>query len=449
MTKGSLPARRACRDDGADLHLLIGHDRAVAKQCDKRPALVKREGRHGRRDALADVRDPSRERGHRLVRVRLRLPVTPLLRQASERVQDVLPLARAVVAPDDRGQGGVELALQRRQRRADGLLTRLQGLRPPRALVTAGQGVCQEGRVRQDLAEVGPHQVVAGVRRSDARRASLAAPSSQGVRAPAADVIGVAGRARAPPAGELAAAAAHHPTPQVLLGRVVAAGQPPVPLQRGLRRGAGLLAHDHRDGNRDPLLGRRRLVRVARSDRCKPCRPRRGSAPGPAWSRHSSAAALSAGGMRSALRRRAIPESVSASGGAVSQAKICAPTVALPVSMPTRRGARGRGGAGARGVQDRAVGRAGRVQGRRRPPRSVACRPRRLRSAISGRSYSAPAPRIWSTRWSGGSSPIGRSRTVTGRGAPQGREVVQQQHLGDVGARHAVGRGHQHALACG
>jgi hypothetical protein len=34
------------------------------------------------------------------------------------------------------------------------------------------------------------------------------------------------------------------------------------------------------------------------------------------------------------------------------------------------------------------------------PPRSLACRPRRMRSAISVRSYSATAPRICSSNWS-------------------------------------------------
>ena len=54
------------------------------------------------------------------------------------------------------------------------------------------------------------------------------------------------------------------------------------------------------------------------------------------------------------------------------------------------------------------------VHGSSVPARSRACRPRRIRSVISVRSYSATAPRICSSSsWSRGSALIGRSRNST------------------------------------
>ena len=75
-------------------------------------------------------------------------------------------------------------------------------------------------------------------------------------------------------------------------------------------------------------------------------------------------------------------------------------TAAFTGSIRTRLGSRGRSG-----IQQVAV--RGHRPGQQVPLRSLACRPRRMRSAIRLRSYSATAPRICRTNWSWGSSPHG------------------------------------------
>src|SRR6266536_5764945 len=86
------------------------------------------------------------------------------------------------------------------------------------------------------------------------------------------------------------------------------------------------------------------------------------------------------------------------------------PRLAPAAPRPAVWAARGPGGSRT-GAEREPNG--GRVHGSRVPARSRACRPRRIRSAIRVRSYSATAPRICSSSWSWGSALIGRSKNST------------------------------------
>jgi hypothetical protein len=95
-------------------------------------------------------------------------------------------------------------------------------------------------------------------------------------------------------------------------------------------------------------------------------------------------------GLWAAVSRLATRSRVAGVWRSVYQAKIGATTAAFTGSSRRRGGSRGRSGAtidpsGATG------------QGSRWPRRHVAWRPRRLRSVIKVRAYSATAPRIWSS----------------------------------------------------
>ena len=68
---------------------------------------------------------------------------------------------------------------------------------------------------------------------------------------------------------------------------------------------------------------------------------------------------------------------------------------------------------------------------------------------MSVRSYSATAPRICRSNWSGGSWLLGRSVHEFDLAAGTGK-LVEQQHLVDGVARQAIGCGEHHQLtACG
>ena len=84
------------------------------------------------------------------------------------------------------------------------------------------------------------------------------------------------------------------------------------------------------------------------------------------------------------------------------------------------------------------------VQGSRRPARNLAWRPRRMRSAMSVRSYSATAPRICVTRCSCGSSFPGRSINTTL--IPCRSSSSRRNHLVHVVARKTVGSAEQHHI---
>jgi hypothetical protein len=85
--------------------------------------------------------------------------------------------------------------------------------------------------------------------------------------------------------------------------------------------------------------------------------------------------------------RWATPYSVLGACGAVDQAKRWVTTAAVTGSSRRRRGSRGHSGANR-------YPEGGTVQGKRRPLRLGAWRPRRSRSAMRGRAYAATAPRI-------------------------------------------------------
>ena len=92
--------------------------------------------------------------------------------------------------------------------------------------------------------------------------------------------------------------------------------------------------------------------------------------------------------------------------GSRYHSNICATSAASAGSARTADARRGRSGSSR-------YPNGGVVHGSSVPARSLACRPRRIRSVISVRSYSATAPRICSSSWSRGSELIGRSRNST------------------------------------
>ncbi len=110
MTKGSFCSFGTGGDDVPDLDLPVVHDDAVDEQFDELPALVEREVVQGRLEALTEVRQSVRDRGHIMLLLGLRLQVAELLGQAVECLQNLLPLARELVAVDDLGEVGREQA---------------------------------------------------------------------------------------------------------------------------------------------------------------------------------------------------------------------------------------------------------------------------------------------------------------------------------------------------
>ena len=102
--------------------------------------------------------------------------------------------------------------------------------------------------------------------------------------------------------------------------------------------------------------------------------------------------------------------------GSRYQSNSCATSAASPGSVRTADARRGR--SGSRRYPNGAV-----VHGSSVPARSFACRPRRIRSAISVRSYSATAPRICSSSWSCGSALIGRPGNSTWQPRPASSSI--------------------------
>ena len=89
------------------------------------------------------------------------------------------------------------LAFQLRQRGLEGALAILQGLREPFTGLGAGQFMGYKLRIGQNAAKILPNETVQRIGRRIACRAAFTLGHTQSVRAPSADIIGVASACQA------------------------------------------------------------------------------------------------------------------------------------------------------------------------------------------------------------------------------------------------------------
>ena len=212
------------------------------------------------------------------------------------------------------------------------------------------------------------------------------------------------------------------------MGLVVALGEAAVAGQPGLHAVELLLADEGRDlGHQDPLLPRRvhpaHGRALARRRRRAPLQ-RAAAMPavaidlagiGRVGQQAADAGQVPAGQARRCPDRRAAPAGVPASRSCAPPPHTRRTSRARWPPRPPRCGhPRDRAG-----DLDRPGSRkAARVQGSISPASNLRWRPRRMRSVISVRSYSATAPRICNSNWSCGSWLMGRSRNRTSQPCP-------------------------------
>jgi hypothetical protein len=258
----------------------------------------------------------------------------------------------------------------------------------------------------QDPAAIRPDPRVQGPRRGHACRAAWPLSRPQGVGPSAAEVsVGPRGQGT-PQTGQLTRATADQAAEPGLMGGGVPAGQVGMACAPGLDGRAGLRADDgrHRDG--DPVLGWGRPPRLPRAHRAQRGRAdprwgRAGARAGGGAQRHGCAEDPPHGGHRPAW----LPATGRALGRGQPLGNALEGGWRVEIRLPGEdRGhhhglhrikPQARGIARAFRRHDRPIGSDG--QGSRWPRRHVAWWPRRLRSVIKVRAYSATAPRIWSS----------------------------------------------------
>ncbi len=128
------------------------------------------------------------------------------------------------------------------------------------------QRVGDLARVGQQCAQVRPDQLIQLLGRDIAGLAALPLGRAQQVGAPAAQVVVVAGAGLAGGARQPAGAAADKRTQQVLMPGVPRSALL-VGIQLGLHLGEGLLAHQLRDRDGDPVFRGAGRVAFTRADR--------------------------------------------------------------------------------------------------------------------------------------------------------------------------------------
>src|SRR6266536_277152 len=254
----------------ADLDLAVGHDHPVDEQLHQQPPL----GERGRGQPVpagpAETLDPVGDSAKLQPLLRDRVQLVLLVGQGGPAALQLPSLALELAQGDDLGQVGVQqpllLALQLRDGLADGALAGVQLLRQPLPTTGPRQRRGNLGRISQQRGQVSPDQLVQLRGGGVAGGAALPLGAPQRVGAAHADVVVVAVLGRAGGARQAAGAAADQRPQQVGVAGV-ARGALLVGVQLGLHLGEGLLAHDLRDRDGDPLLRRPGRVALARADR--------------------------------------------------------------------------------------------------------------------------------------------------------------------------------------
>ena len=255
----------------ANLHLAVGDDDVIDEPFYQLSALGKRELVQGGLQPPAKGFTSLGQRGDIHLWLRLGLERAQLLGQALLGVRHLLSCALARVTPDDLRQVDFPqpglLPFELGEGVAQGLPPGLQGLGQPCPAVGTRECMGDQRGLGQDPAEILPDQLVQGLGRGQARRATVATSRPQHLAPTATAIIGIIRWDGAPRPCQLTLATTHQASQQVVVSGVVPAGHVGIPIQPGLGRREGLLADDGRHGDGNSLRGGGRPMTEPRSHR--------------------------------------------------------------------------------------------------------------------------------------------------------------------------------------
>jgi len=271
MTKRVVGTLGRSRDHIADLHLAVRDDYPIDQQLHQRPALLERgrvqPGSHLGTEGFYPLRYGAEFQ--MLAGPGLQLPLLDLqrfgplgkfpafalkLRQLHHFRQ--IGFQQALLLPFDLSQGLLDLGLPG-----------LEFLGQPVASMGPFQGLGERLWLGQEGAQVLPDQCVQGGGRSVAGGAALALRGPQGIGVTLADVVGVAGGKGAGGGVQTTRPTTHQPPQQILMAFVVPGRSLLVMGEFLLHPVKGLLAHNRRHGEGNPVFPRPQGLALPRTHR--------------------------------------------------------------------------------------------------------------------------------------------------------------------------------------
>jgi hypothetical protein len=172
MTKTDLLAGVVRRHHVADLHLAVGDDHAVDQELHQGPSLLECRLDQALLHPAAEILDAAGEPSELLPAVCLRLKLSRLTLELASSLLEVTPAPAVFVQQDDPAKIGLgqplELLPEARLPSSQSVLTRLQFLRQPLPAMRPRQGVRGLLRMTQQVAEIGPDQLVQAPGRAEA-----------------------------------------------------------------------------------------------------------------------------------------------------------------------------------------------------------------------------------------------------------------------------------------
>jgi hypothetical protein len=213
MTKGERFSIGTGGDDIADFHLPVVDDDPVHQQFDQLPALGEGQLVQGRLNAVAEVLDPGGVDGQTTLLVGLGVELAELVLQALLGCGQFLAFALELLKRNDLGQIGIQQARLLSFQVGQGLLQSptagLKRLGQPLAGLSALEFMGNQGRVRQNLTEVLPDQIVQGLGGCIASRTAFALGGAQAIGATATEIVGIARTDHPPHTGKLTLSTTH------------------------------------------------------------------------------------------------------------------------------------------------------------------------------------------------------------------------------------------------